>query len=100
MTIHVEVVYALPEVCHAVELNLEEGATVGDAVRIALAREPFDSLDIDPAKLGVFGRPVKADRILRDGDRVEFYRDLEQDPKDQRRARAKLAKGLARFPPT
>lgn len=92
MTIRVEVVYALPRVHYAVELEVEAGSTVADAVRAALALEPFRSLRVepppDPGKVGIFGRAVDPRTPLSSGDRVELYRDLAQDPRELRRARA------------
>lgn len=92
MTIRVEVVYALPRTCYAAEVDVEAGATVADAVRAAMALEPFRFLQAepppDPEKVGIFGRAVTPDTPLSDGDRVELYRDLAQDPREQRRARA------------
>ena len=38
-------------------------------------------------RVGIFGRVMEADTVLRDGDRVEIYRPLEADPKEARRAR-------------
>ncbi len=92
MTIRVEVVYALPRTCYAAEVELEAGATVADAVRAAMAMEPFKSLRVEPppdaGKVGIFGRAGAPDTTLSDGDRVEFYRDLTQDPRELRRTRA------------
>lgn len=91
MTIRVEVVYALPRLCYAADLELEPGATVADAVRTAMTLEPFRSLRVEPrpdsGKVGIFGRAVPPGTPLEDGDRVELYRDLAQDPKQMRRAR-------------
>ena len=92
MTIRVEVVYAFRRACYAAEVEVDAAATVADAVRAALALEPFRSLEVepppDPERVGIFGRAVTPDTPLSDGDRVEFYRDLAQDPREQRRARA------------
>jgi len=92
MTLRVEVVYALPRNCYTVELQVEAGATVADAVGTAMKLEPFRSLQVEPAldpgKVGIFGHVVDPETPLSDGDRVELYRDLAQDPRDLRRARA------------
>ena len=39
-------------------------------------------------RLGIYGKAVRTDAVLRDGDRVEIYRPLRADPKDLRRTRA------------
>jgi hypothetical protein len=39
--------------------------------------------------VGIFGRRVAADAPVADGDRVEIYRSLVNDPKEARRRRAR-----------
>jgi uncharacterized protein len=86
--IRVEVVYALPRMQTLLDLTLPEGTTAAEAVRLSgiLARHP--EIDLPNARLGIFGRHVKADTPLRDRDRVEIYRALITDPKAGRRQRA------------
>jgi len=40
-------------------------------------------------RIGIFGKRVSFERVLKDGDRVEIYQDLLCDPKEARRLRAK-----------
>ena len=71
-----------PRLAGPTGLRLPRGATVADALEALEVRLP-EEMD-----LGVWGRPAgKADE-LRDGDRIEFYRPLQCDPKAARRARA------------
>lgn len=90
--IRVEVVCALPERQRVIALEVEEGCTVGEAVRRSGIAAEFPGLDLAAAPLGIFGRVVPGDQRLADGDRVEIYRPLIADPKAVRRARA-TAKG-------
>jgi hypothetical protein len=53
-------------------------------------RERFPELDLGAAALGIWSRACDGDTRLRDGDRVEVYRALKADAKQQRRARARL----------
>jgi putative ubiquitin-RnfH superfamily antitoxin RatB of RatAB toxin-antitoxin module len=48
----------------------------------------FPALDTPGGRLGIFGKRVKRDAVLKDGDRIEIYRPLIADPKDSRRRRA------------
>ena len=84
----VEVVYALPLKQDVVSLDVDAGATVGQALAASgmLARHP--DIDLRVARLGVWGRPTTLDALLREGDRVEIYRPLQVDPKEVRRRRA------------
>ena len=86
-TIRVEVVYALPAEQFLAELELEEGATVHQAIERSGVLQRFP--DIDPArvKVGIFGRVTSGGTRVKDGDRVEIYRPLIVDPKDARRDR-------------
>jgi putative ubiquitin-RnfH superfamily antitoxin RatB of RatAB toxin-antitoxin module len=89
--VHIEVVYALAGAQDIVALELASGARAGEAVaasgllqRHALAAEDWN--------LGLAGRRIPPDRLLRDGDRVELLRPLALDPKEARRARARKAR--------
>ena len=42
---------------------------------------------VDDGRIGVWGKPIPADRVLVAGDRLEVYRPLTVDPKVARRAR-------------
>jgi len=90
MTLRILVAVAMPLGQQVLEISLPEGSTVADALAAAPVRETFPGLDPEAASVGIWSRAVKADTVLRDGDRVEVYRPLRADPKDMRRARARL----------
>ncbi|MES2369621.1 RnfH family protein [Thiobacillus thioparus] len=91
-TINVEVVYALPEQQTLLQVQLAEGASVGDAIRQSGVLEAFPDIDLAKNKVGIFSKLVKLDEPLRDKDRVEIYRPLIADPKEVRRKRAEEGK--------
>jgi len=84
----VEVVYAMPRTQTVIQLEVQEGATVGDALGISgiFARHP--ELDAATCSLGIWGRAATRSQALRDRDRIEIYRPLLADPKQVRRNRA------------
>jgi putative ubiquitin-RnfH superfamily antitoxin RatB of RatAB toxin-antitoxin module len=86
--IRVEVVYALPLSQDCVELQLDPGGTVHQAIEASgiLARHP--EITQTAIRVGIFGRRTALDAPLGDGDRVEIYRALKADPKEIRRKRA------------
>jgi len=88
ITIHVEVAYALRERQALVAIEIEEGSTIEEAIRRSGILEEFPEIDLQRAKVGIFGRPVALDERMRDGDRLEIYRPLIADPKDMRRRKA------------
>jgi putative ubiquitin-RnfH superfamily antitoxin RatB of RatAB toxin-antitoxin module len=86
--LRVEVVYALPHTQHVRVVILAAGATVADA--LAAAEVHVRHPEIDPARqpVGIFGRRVRLEHRLCNGDRVEIYRALVADPRVARRRRA------------
>lgn len=86
-TIRVEVACALKDEQVLMELDVEEGTTVRQAIERSgiLGRVP--GITLDPERVGVFGKLARLDTVLRDGDRVEIYRPLVADPKEARRRR-------------
>ena len=91
-TIAVEVAYALPYKQAIAALHVARGTTAEEAVRQSGIAAKFADLDLENATLGVFGKAVPAEQVLREGDRVEIYRPLIADPKEARKARAARAR--------
>ena len=79
----VELLRAWPRRFERVEVDLPAGSRVADA----LAASGWGD-DSEAVAHAVFGVRVDRDTALRDGDRIEFLRPLQADPKDARRRRA------------
>jgi uncharacterized protein len=88
-SIRVEVVYALHDKQALIALDLEESSTVEQAIERSGILSEFPEIALASGHVGVFGRRVRLDAVLRDGDRVEIYRPLIADPKEIRRRRSK-----------
>ena len=93
----IEVCYALAAGATRVELDVEPGATVADAVersRIVADRS------LDPATLSfaIFGRRATLESPLAAGDRVEILRPLLVDPKEARHRRVLKKRAAKRTP--
>lgn len=87
-SIRVQVVHARPGKQWLVALELPHGSSVADAIRCSgLAAEVVD-LEVKEGQVGIFYRPCALATVLREGDRVEIYRPLTNDPKEMRRRRA------------
>ncbi len=86
--IRVEVAYALPERQVLLALEMEQGGTVRQAIERSGLLLQIPDIDLARSSVGVFGKFVPLDTLLRDGDRVEIYRPLIADPKDARRKKA------------
>jgi putative ubiquitin-RnfH superfamily antitoxin RatB of RatAB toxin-antitoxin module len=90
--IFVAVVHALQDEQYVVTLTVRPGTTAAEAVRLSGLYERCPWIDPASAQLGIHGRVIPADALLRDGDRVEIYRPLRADPKQARRRRAVTAR--------
>ncbi len=88
--IRVSVALALPGRQEVIEVELPEGASVSEAIAAARIRERFAEVDVEGLGVGIWARAASRDSVLREGDRVELYRELKADPKDMRRRRARL----------
>lgn len=90
--IKVEVAYALPDKQAIVEVEVAEGTTAMEAVEQSGITARFEGIDIENARLGIFGKVASNTQVLKAGERVEIYRPLIADPKEVRKARAARAK--------
>ena len=84
----VEVAYALPQKQEVLSLKIRSGAVVSEAIDRSGILRDFPEIDLASAKVGIYGKLVKLDAVLRDKDRIEIYRPLIADPKEIRRKRA------------
>lgn len=98
--ITVEVAYALPDQQKIIELLVEPGTSAYQAAVRSGITKIFPGLDLEEAKMGVFGQALGTKGLkppreyqLQQGDRVEIYRPLTIDPKAIRRNRAEKNKG-------
>lgn len=86
----IEVVYCQANKQSCVSLQVEEGCTIAEAVEDSrlLTRFGLALEGDDPALVGIFGKQVTHDTVLKRGDRVEIYRPLLLSPTEARRLRA------------
>ncbi|HRD67925.1 MAG TPA: RnfH family protein [Candidatus Competibacter sp.] len=87
-TIRVEVAYARPDEQTIISLEVPEGTTLEHAIVQSRIQERFPEIQLQTAKVGVFGKMSKLSAITQPGDRVEIYRPLLADPKEVRKRRA------------
>jgi len=89
----VQVVYARPQRSVVKSLRMAQGARIADALNEAAADVDFHGVDLENSPVGVFGKPARKDQVLKQGDRIEIYRPLLQEPKLARRKRARSSAG-------
>lgn len=78
--VNVGVAYANANAQLWLELDLPEGSTVQDAIQSSGILDRFPDIDLEQQKIGIYGRFVKLQTCLREGDRVEIYRPIRCDP--------------------
>jgi putative ubiquitin-RnfH superfamily antitoxin RatB of RatAB toxin-antitoxin module len=90
----IEVAYGTLHEQAILELYTDADITAEEAVISSGILERFPEIDLVEHKLGIFGKTVKPDAKLKEGDRVEIYRPLIADPKEQRKKRAAQGKQM------
>ncbi|WP_413113953.1 RnfH family protein [Thaumasiovibrio sp. DFM-14] len=90
--IHVEVVYALPDVQRVIKVAAKPDSSVEQIIRQSGILVMYPEIDLAKNKIGIYSRNVKLDATVREGDRIEVYRPLIADPREIRRQRAEKAK--------
>ena len=92
--IKVEIAYARSSQQRVISIEVESETTLLDAVRQSGITGFFPEIDLNHAKIGIFGKVVPKPDVQRvkPGDRIEIYRPLIADPKEVRKRRAEQAK--------
>ncbi len=86
--IAIVVVYSAgPRSVFELPLNVPSGCTARDARDMAAPAWGIQTETLRLLHLGVWGKPVAAEHLLKEGDRIELYRPLTVDPKVARRER-------------
>jgi putative ubiquitin-RnfH superfamily antitoxin RatB of RatAB toxin-antitoxin module len=67
---------------------LPGNATIDDAITAARRQAGDVEIPWDSALVGIFGELRSRADVPADGDRIELYRPLREDPKARRRARS------------
>lgn len=62
------------------KLEVDEGTTVEEAIKQSGIMQRVPTIDLEVQKVGVFGKAVKLNKQLEDGERVEIYRPITADP--------------------
>lgn len=67
------------------KIDVPEECTAIEAINISGILEQFPEIVIEERKIGVYGRIIKPDIQIKDGDRIEIYRPITADPKTVKR---------------
>jgi putative ubiquitin-RnfH superfamily antitoxin RatB of RatAB toxin-antitoxin module len=86
--VNVTVVYAAADASHVLQVELESGATVEQAINASGLLSLVPELHRGRVDVGIWNRAAGLESVVREGDRIEVYRPLTVDPKEARRVRA------------
>ena len=62
------------------KLEVPDGSTVREAIEHSGLMAQFPELDLDQQHVGIYGKLTKLTAKVKDGDRVEIYREITADP--------------------
>ena len=92
------VAYATTGRQHLWGVELGVNASIQDAIAAARAQAPGLDVPWDDAPVGIFGVLRVRSDLPAEGDRIELYRALPRDPREERRERVRQARLAARRP--
>ncbi|AGF49043.1 RnfH family protein [Candidatus Kinetoplastidibacterium galati] len=69
-------------------LTVHTGCTINEAIVLSKFSDYFLDVDYYQNNVGIFGKIKPIETVLSDGDRVEIYRSLLNDPKKSRRIKS------------
>lgn len=72
----ISVVYAAPQQPLLLTCRVEEGCSVEQAIQASGLLRYCPDIDLKRQKVGVYGKFVKLDSLLKEGDRVEIYQKI------------------------
>jgi putative ubiquitin-RnfH superfamily antitoxin RatB of RatAB toxin-antitoxin module len=81
INMQVGVVYAEPEQQIWLTLEVPEGSTAEAVIEYSGILRRCPQVNLSSQKIGVFGKIIKPQAKLNEGDRVEIYRAITVDPK-------------------
>ena len=67
------VAYSEPSQQIWMTIEVPDASTVREGIERSGILKQFPHIDLDPQKVGIFGKLVKLDAALRGGDRIEIY---------------------------
>jgi len=82
------IAYAAPNRQYLIPVELPGDACIDDALVAARLAAPQAPVPWDSASVGIFGELRGRAAVPQDGDRIELYRPLRQEPRERRRDRA------------
>ncbi|AYN24805.1 RnfH family protein [Buchnera aphidicola] len=86
--IKVTVIYALPNIQYINEVKICSNSTVKDAILASNLLNKVKNIQFYKKNVGIYNKLVHLNEKIKNGDRIEIYRNLIIDPKERRRKRS------------
>jgi putative ubiquitin-RnfH superfamily antitoxin RatB of RatAB toxin-antitoxin module len=68
-------------------LEVPENSTIEEAIKLSGVLKLYPEINLASQKVGIFGNIAALDTAVKDGDRVEIYRQKTVDPQTVQRQR-------------
>ena len=84
----IEIIYATPSEQKSFFIDFEEDLTIENAINKSNILNEYSEINLQENKVGIFGKELDLNTIVKDNSRIEIYRKLTIDPKKARMIRA------------
>ncbi|RIZ66538.1 MAG: RnfH family protein [Methylococcales bacterium] len=68
-------------------LEVPDDSSIEQAIKLSGLLKLYPEINLDIQKVGIFGKIFPLDTTVKDGDRVEIYRQITVDPQTVQRRR-------------
>ena len=86
-SIEVEVAFAKANEQAVIAVSIVKESSIDEAIKKSGIVQRFPEIDLAKMAIGIFGKVCSLDKKLEQGDRIEIYRSLFQNPMEARRNR-------------
>jgi hypothetical protein len=68
-------------------LEVPDSSTIEETINLSGVLKLYPEINLSSQKVGIFGKIAPLDTAVKDGDRVEIYRQITADPQMAQRRR-------------
>ncbi|QCI18234.1 RnfH family protein [Buchnera aphidicola (Aphis nasturtii)] len=83
--IQVTIIYALSDIQYIRKVYIKSNSTVKDAILASNILSIVKNIQFYKNNVGIYNKLVHLNKKIKNGDRIEIYRNLIIDPKERRR---------------
>jgi len=68
-------------------LEVPDNSTIEETINLSGVLKRYPEINLESQKVGIFGKIAQLDTTVKEGDRVEIYRQITVDPQTVQRRR-------------